>query len=153
MLELREAVRRLWWIAVISFVYWAFVWIMAFALLSASSTTFMYLFFGILEPVQFILLATWSGRTLFIPSIVNLFVLLTLIGHAVALIIRIVDIDLPFVLGNMLELVFIFLEIGSVFIYIFYTLNVYRVLSLARASSSESGSSSSSSSYSFRKKD
>lgn len=118
--------RRAWTAASFSLLVWVLAWALGFALLDLSSATFLYLLFGVAEPLVFFyhLLVSDESQTGY--GFLALLVLIQLALHLVALILRFVGLKLPFTADEVYAVAFFVIELGHTGIYIWYLVAAYR---------------------------
>lgn len=121
-----ESGRHLWRAATISLLFWALVWLLAFAILPFEGTRFWYLFFGIGEPFLFLIVFLAPERSAFWASFVALLVILQFLLHVTQFILRILLVSRPFNVDQLLDLIFVMLEAFVVFIYVWYSVCAVR---------------------------
>lgn len=110
-----ESGHRLMFIAGISLAFWAFTWLISLPF-PFSGARFWYMFFGIAEPLIFLLV--WFTTASYFTLVV---VAIQFALHVLALILRLLAVAVPFTSSELDDLLFIILETIAVFIYLWYT--------------------------------
>lgn len=118
--------RHLWRAATVSFFFWLFVWLLAFAILPFSGARFSYLFFASAEPLLFLLVFLGPDRSHALATAVLVLAVIHFGLHVTELVLRVLLIGRPFTVDNMLDLIFILLAAGGTFLAAWYALCAYR---------------------------
>lgn len=117
-----ESSRRLVAIAYASLLVWFFAWLWALVFIPFKGAQFWYLFFGIAEPLIFLLVVFTN-----VPASLLFIVIAVQFGlHIVAAILRILSLSIPIVGSELLLWTFVVLELVAVGIYLVYTYNAFR---------------------------
>ena len=109
-----------------SFIVWVIVWLVALAVLDTSSAAFLYLLFGLLEPVLFLYRLLASDRSTMAAGVLALLVLIHTALHVVAVLLRFLLLSLPLSVAQVLEIGFFVVALGQLFLYAWYFLCAYR---------------------------
>lgn len=118
--------RRAWTAASFSLFVWVISWVLGFAVLDLSSSTFLYLLFGVAEPLVFLYHLFVSDESQGGYGFLVLLVLLQLALHVVALILRFISLSLPFTVDEVYAVAFFIIELGHTGIYVWYFVASYR---------------------------